>query len=198
MGLDVWEVIKGAASKPFGFMPFYPGPGLGGHCIPIDPFYLSWKARLHNFEPAFIELAGRINNQMPQYVVGKVVDLLNEMGKCVRGAKILILGVAYKKNVGDTRESPAFEIIETLLKKGGRVFYHDPFVERFKNEFFDLKSIELTEKNLKKMDCVVLVTDHQQLNYKLIVQSARKILDTRNALGAFTGSKQVSEKIVCI
>jgi UDP-N-acetyl-D-glucosamine dehydrogenase len=184
MGIDVWEVIDAAKTKPFGFMAFYPGPGLGGHCIPIDPLYLSWKARLYGFEARFIELASQINGEMPEHVVRMVGDALNTKGKSINGAKILILGVAYKKNVSDCRESPAFEIIHELNQKGAKVIYNDPYVESFKENSLKLKSVKLTPEVLRKSDCVVIVTDHDKHDYDFIVKNASLIVDTRNAIKA--------------
>lgn len=182
MNINVWEVIDAAKTKPFGFMAFYPGPGLGGHCIPIDPFYLSWKARLFGFEARFIELAGQINGAMPEHVVKKIGDALNEIGKSVKGAKVLILGVAYKKNVSDFRESPAFEVIHFLRQKGATVSYSDPHVPSIKEGEVTMKSVKLTPELLKKSDCVVIITDHAKYDYSLIVQHANLVLDTRNAI----------------
>ena len=182
MKINVWEVIDAAKTKPFGFMAFYPGPGLGGHCIPIDPFYLSWKARLFGFEARFIELAGQINGAMPEHVVTKVGDALNAKGKSIKGARILILGVAYKKNVSDYRESPAFEVIEHLSQKGAQVSYNDPYVPSFEENGLKLKSVKLTPELLKKSDCVVVITDHAKYDYRWIVQHAALVLDTRNAI----------------
>ncbi len=185
LGVDVWEVIEAAKSKPFGFMAFYPGPGLGGHCIPIDPLYLSWKAKLHGFESRFIELASQVNSAMPEEVVQRVAEVLNSKGKSLKGAEILILGVAYKRDVGDTRESPAVEIIQTLQKNGARVRYHDPFVPRFKEDRILLRSTPLTPAALSHADCVLIVTDHTVMDYRMVVQKARLIVDTRNALRHF-------------
>ena len=182
MGIDIREVIDAAATKPFGFTPFYPGPGLGGHCIPIDPFYLTWKAREYGINTRFIELAGEVNAAMPHWVVGKVTDALNEKGKSVRGAEILVLGLAYKKNVDDPRESPAMEIMEILRSKGAKLRYSDPHVSVFppmRRHKFELKSEELTPELLKKVDCVLLVTDHDDFPYDLIAAHAEMIVDTR-------------------
>jgi len=184
MNVDIWEVIDAAATKPFGFMPFYPGPGLGGHCIPIDPFYLAWKARELNSSTHFIELAGEINSNMPAYVVEKLGNALNARGRCVKGARILILGIAYKKDVGDMRESPAFEIIEQLQDKGAKVFYNDPYIPqipKLRRHKFDLKSSKLTPKLLKSMDAVVIVTNHSDYDFGWIVEHANLVVDTRNA-----------------
>ncbi|MDD5019902.1 MAG: nucleotide sugar dehydrogenase [Candidatus Omnitrophica bacterium] len=184
MDINVWEVIDAAKTKPFGFMPFYPGPGLGGHCIPIDPLYLSWKARVYGFEARFIELAAQINGSMPEYVVIKVADALNTHGKSIKGSHILILGVAYKKNVSDYRESPAFEVMEGLLRKGARVSYSDPYVPSFQNTHLKMKSEKLAPAALKKADAVVIITDHDDFDHELIVKNARLVVDTRNAIKA--------------
>ncbi len=181
MGINVWEVIDGASTKPFAFMPFYPGPGLGGHCLPIDPLYLSWKARLAKFNPKFIELAAEINESMPAHIVSRTADILNNRGKCLNGSKILILGVAYKRDVSDTRESPAIEVINLLSQKGAQISYNDPYVPFLQDETFSLKSVPLNEKNLKKADCVIIVTDHTKYNYSHIIKNAQVIFDTRNA-----------------
>jgi UDP-N-acetyl-D-glucosamine dehydrogenase len=185
MGIDIWEVIEASKTKPFGFQAFYPGPGLGGHCIPIDPFYLTWKAKEYNFPTRFIELAGEINTSIPLYVVNKVADALNERGKSIKGSKILILGLAYKKDVDDVRESPSLELIELLKNKGAKVDYNDPYVPRtHKMRRYDLKmsSVPLAEKNLKRYDCVVISTNHSSYDYGLIAKHSRLIVDTRNAM----------------
>jgi UDP-N-acetyl-D-glucosamine dehydrogenase len=183
MGIDIWEVIEAASTKPFGFSPFYPGPGMGGHCIPIDPFYLSWKAREYDFTTKFIQLAGEINVSIPYYVVSKILDALNERKKSIKGAKILILGVAYKKDVDDARESPALAIMDLLQKKGAAVLYHDPYIPSlppFRKYLFRLKSSPLTEKLLHRMDAAVVVTDHSQIDYRWVVKHAPLVIDTRN------------------
>ncbi|MBI3333835.1 MAG: nucleotide sugar dehydrogenase [Candidatus Omnitrophica bacterium] len=182
MGVDVWEVIDAAKSKPFGFMPFYPGPGLGGHCIPIDPLYLSWKAKVHGFEPRFIELSSQVNASMPEYVVQRVIHALNAQGQALKGSRILVLGVAYKRDVSDVRESPALEIIQHLQKGGALVRYHDPFVPRLHLDGYRHRSLPLTRANLAKAHCVVIVTDHRSVDYPLVLRHARQILDTRNVL----------------
>lgn len=184
MGIDVWEVIDAAATKPFGFTPFYPGPGLGGHCIPIDPFYLAWKARQYELTTRFIELAGEINHSMPNFVIGKLVDALNQYQKSVKGARILLLGVAYKKDLDDTRESPALRLIELLLQKGARVSYHDPYVSalrRSRKYDFNMASVPLTRDELERADAVVIATDHSVFDYDFIVRHSRLVIDTRNA-----------------
>jgi len=184
MGIDVWEVIEAASTKPFGFQPFYPGPGLGGHCIPIDPFYLSWKAREFETPTRFIELAGEINTGMPDYVVNKMADALNKVGKPLRGSRILVLGAAYKRDVDDHRESPSIVIIEKLEEKGALVNYNDPYIPRFvkqRQHDIDLESVELSEKVLADQDAVLIATDHTSYDYDWIVEHARMVLDTRNA-----------------
>ncbi len=186
LGLDVWEVIAAASSKPFGYMPFYPGPGLGGHCIPIDPFYLTWKAKEVDYQTRFIELAGEINTFMPYYVVEKTVSALNERGRPVRGAKILVLGVAYKKDIDDPRESPSLKIISLLQAKGAKVDYNDPFIPRSAGhrEYpgMDLRSVPLTASRLRGSDAVVIATDHSRYDYPWIVKHAPLVVDTRNAV----------------
>lgn len=189
MGIDVWEVIDAAATKPFGFMPFYPGPGIGGHCIPVDPLYLSWKAKLFNFRTRFIELADEINGKMPEYVVYRLFETLNEAGKSIKGSNILILGVAYKKDVGDIRESPALEIIKLILEKGGRVIYNDPYVPEFTFLGKTWRSVEVDDGVLEASDCVVVLTDHSFYNWKSISEKARLVLDTRNAINGFLSKR---------
>jgi UDP-N-acetyl-D-glucosamine dehydrogenase len=182
MGIDIHEVIRAAATKPFGFTPYYPGPGLGGHCIPIDPFYLTWKAREYGLNTRFIELAGEVNTAMPEWVVGKVADALNDRGKAVKGAKILVLGIAYKKNVDDRRESPSMILMELLEAKGAEISYSDPHVPRFlpmRKHDFDLESVPLTPETLAATDCVLLATDHDRFDYDLIKRHAPLIVDTR-------------------
>ncbi|MCF6199246.1 MAG: nucleotide sugar dehydrogenase [Hyphomicrobiaceae bacterium] len=187
MGIDVWEVIDAAATKPFGFMPFYPGPGLGGHCIPIDPFYLTWKAREYDHQTRFIELAGEINASMPDFVVHKVMLALNERGKALKGARVLVLGIAYKKNIDDMRESPAVVIMEKLRDLGARISYSDPHVlvfPKMRRHHFDLKSKKLTPQVLRESDCVLLATDHDAFDYDMIAQHAPLIVDTRGRFSA--------------
>jgi UDP-N-acetyl-D-glucosamine dehydrogenase len=181
LNLDVWEVINAAKTKPFGFMPFYPGPGIGGHCINIDPLYLSWKASLHGFRSRFIELADNINSSMPQYVVNRVIGALNKKGKPVKGCKILVLGAAYKKDVSDSRESPSLEIIRLFLEAEAAVHYHDPYVPSIKVNGKVLNSVELRKGFIKKQDCVVLTTDHSIFDYRKIADNSRLVFDTRNA-----------------
>jgi UDP-N-acetyl-D-glucosamine dehydrogenase len=187
MGIDVWEVIDAAATKPFGFMPFYPGPGLGGHCIPIDPFYLSWKAKESGFEARFIELAGVINGSMPYHVVSKIVDSLNENGKPVKGSKILLLGVAYKEDIDDVREAPSLDIMKLLREKGAILSYSDPFVSTLQQGGFSLSNQELTPELLGDVDCIVITTTHSAVDYQAVVDAGTPIVDTRNALKGFAG-----------
>src|SRR5688572_18892562 len=186
LGISVWEVVDAAATKPFGFMPFYPGPGLGGHCIPIDPFYLSWKVKEVGFEARFIELAGQVNGAMPQHVVNKITDALNTGGKAVNGANIFVLGVAYKRDIDDVRESPALDVMALLLNKGGRVTYHDPFAPAIDGKHWpggvDMSSVPLTPEALAAADCVVILTDHRQFDFAEILKHSRVIVDTRNAI----------------
>ncbi len=185
MKIDVWEVIEAASTKPFGYQPFYPGPGLGGHCIPIDPFYLAWKAKALGHNTKFIELAGEVNARMPQYVLNRITAALNDDAKAVRGARALIIGIAYKPNIDDIRESPAAEIIERLQSAGAEVAYHDPHVPRFpamRKHKIDLASVPLTETTLRAHDCVIIVTDHDAVDYALVGRHARLIIDTRNAM----------------
>ena len=179
MRIDPWEIIEAAASKPFGYIPFYPGPGLGGHCIPVDPQFLSWKARLYNFEPRFIDLATRINAQMPLHVVNRITEILKGRALSLKGANILIIGVAYKRDVSDTRESPALEIIKKLIGKKMAVSYHDPYVPKISINGKNLGSLTLNKKVLNKVDLVVIVTDHTSLNYPWLVKEAKLIFDTR-------------------
>ncbi len=183
MQIDTWEVIKAAATKPFGFTPFYPGPGLGGHCIPIDPFYLSWKARQYDFPTRFIELAGEINSSMPAHVVDRIANGLNLYGKPLKGAEILLIGVAYKADVDDVRESPALAIIQSLNSRLSRVSYHDPLVPLLRSRHLEraMASTELTERSIKAADAIVIVTNHRAIDYQLIVQHASLVIDTRNA-----------------
>ncbi|HPB31010.1 MAG TPA: nucleotide sugar dehydrogenase [Candidatus Sumerlaeota bacterium] len=181
LGLDVWEVIDAASSKPFGFMPFYPGPGLGGHCIPIDPHYLSWKLKSLNYYAKFIEIAGEINSKMPEYVVEKITLALNARGKSVKGSRILLLGVAYKKDVNDIRESPALDIIHLLSSRGAKVRYNDPHIPSFSEGDLNMKSAALTPRELQSADCVLIITNHNAYDYKKICDHARLVMDTRNA-----------------
>ncbi|KAB0548053.1 nucleotide sugar dehydrogenase [Pseudomonas argentinensis] len=191
MNIDIHEVIRAAATKPFGFTPYYPGPGLGGHCIPIDPFYLTWKAKEYGINTRFIELAGEINHYMPRWVVQKVADALNDHGKSVKGSRILILGLAYKKNIDDSRESPAVEIMELLQEKGALIEYCDPHVPNFpkkRDHHFDLNSVTLDAEGIASYDCIVLATDHDAFDYLLLQSHARLLIDTR---GRLTGAANV-------
>ena len=188
LGVDVWEVIDAAASKPFGFMPFYPGPGLGGHCIPIDPFYLSWKAKQNGFEPRFIELAGEVNSAMPEYVVTRIADALNEREKSVRGSRVLVLGVTYKRDIDDVRESPALDVLRILESRGARVGYNDPFVREVQMNGSTLVSEDLMPA-VAAADLVVIVTDHSSYPYREIVEAARQVVDTRNATKGIRSGK---------
>jgi len=184
MDIDVWEVIRAASTKPFGFTPFYPGPGLGGHCIPIDPFYLTWKARQYGMPTRFIELAGEINTNMPHYVVQKTMEALNEKKKSLKGSKVLVLGLAYKKDIDDLRESPSIELIELLQEKGAKVDYNDPYIpktHRQRKHDLQMKSVKLTAKKIAGYDAVVIATDHSDYDYKSIVKNAKLVIDTRNA-----------------
>jgi len=195
MDIDLWAVIEAASTKPFGFMPFYPGPGLGGHCIPIDPFYLTWKAREYDFSTKFIELAGEINTSMPFWVAQKVVDALNSNGKSIKGAEVLVLGAAYKKDVDDNRESPSVKIIHLLMAKGARVCYNDPYIPVLKDmrkyPDFQMESIGLNEELLKAVDCVLIATDHSNYDYEFIYKHSPLIIDTRNAMKEFQDTKIV-------
>jgi UDP-N-acetyl-D-glucosamine dehydrogenase len=190
MGINVWEVIDAAATKPFGFMPFYPGPGLGGHCIPVDPFYLSWKSKQSGIEARFIDLAGQINGNMPHFVVAKIQNALNGQGKAVKGSRVHVVGVAYKRNIDDMRESPALDVILLLKKLGAEVTYSDPYVPKLRLDGIDVSSVEVLGA-AKAADCCVVITDHTNFDYKAILAAAKLIVDTRNA---FRGVE--SEKIV--
>lgn len=197
MDIDIWEVIDAASTKPFGYTPFYPGPGLGGHCIPIDPYYLSWKAKEYDFSTRFIHLAGEINTSIPHYVVERIGSALNDRSKSIRGSKILILGVAYKKDVDDVRESPAMEIMQILQHKGAVLSYSDPYIPRLHKmreyDFSNMSSVELTESVLKNHDAAVITTDHSSFNYQWIVDHASLVVDTRNATRAVARCR---EKII--
>jgi len=186
MGIDVWEVIRAASTKPFGFMPFYPGPGLGGHCIPIDPFYLTWKAREFGRPTRFIELAGEINTSMPHYVVDRLMHAMNERGRAIKGSRALVVGLAYKADVDDTRESPSFELIELLRERGASVEYHDPHVPEAypvrKHDLSKMKSVDLTEANLSKFDVVLISTAHSATDYAAIAKHAKLVIDTRDVM----------------
>jgi UDP-N-acetyl-D-glucosamine dehydrogenase len=186
LGVDVWEVVEAAATKPFGFMPFYPGPGLGGHCIPIDPFYLSWKAKQSGFDSRFIELAGQVNSAMPHFVVEKIAEALNERRKAVNGSTVLVLGLAYKRDIDDIRESPSLDVMTVLAQKGARVRYSDPYVPVLRADRWqgavELHSEPLTAAALAQADCVVILTDHRVIDYDLVQRSASVVVDTRNAI----------------
>jgi UDP-N-acetyl-D-glucosamine dehydrogenase len=191
MDINLWEVVDAAKTKPFGYMPFYPGPGLGGHCIPIDPFYLSWKAREYDFHTEFIELSGKVNENMPYYVVRRLMDALNGHKKALAGARVLMLGVAYKPDIDDMRESPAIRIAELLREKDADLVYHDPFVPEFAAGGAAVPSVELTSAELEAADAVLVVTNHSGVDYALVVDKASLVLDTRNALKDFDSDKVV-------
>ncbi len=193
--VDVWEVIDAAATKPFGFMPFYPGPGLGGHCIPIDPHYLAWKMKTLDYNARFIELAGEINSSMPEYVVAKVVDALNNAKKSVNGSRIMVLGIAYKKDINDVRESPALDIFRLLEKKGAELYYNDPFIPQFSEEEITQNSVDVSEELLEAMDCAVLITNHSCYDYQWIVDHCKILVDTRNVTKDLTDSNKVVVKL---
>ena len=196
LGIDVWEVVDAAATKPFGFMPFYPGPGLGGHCIPIDPFYLSWKAKQSGFDARFIELAGEINGHMPEYVVSKVNSALNAQKKAVNGSRVLVLGVSYKRDIDDIRESPALDVMKLLHEKGATVEYSDPHVPYVTADAWHgpraLQSVALDRDVLEEFDCIVITTDHSGFDYAMLVDCSRSIVDTRNAIGRVLRGAQPS------
>jgi UDP-N-acetyl-D-glucosamine dehydrogenase len=197
LGIDIWQVIAAASTKPFGFQAFYPGPGLGGHCIPIDPFYLTWKAKETGYATKFIELAGEINSQMPAYVVARVGQVLNDVAKPVKGSRVLVLGLAYKPNVDDVRESPAAEIIEQLIHAGAQISYHDPHVLEFpdmRKYDIDLESVPLSPSMLANTDCVLIVTDHADVDYQMVADHAPIIVDTRNAMAHIQNPKAAIHK----
>ena len=193
MGINIWEVVDAAATKPYGFMPFYPGPGIGGHCIPLDPIYLSWKAKKYDFRTEFIELAARINENMPEYVVRLLVDALNKQGKSIKNAKIVLLGVAYKKDIDDWRESPALKLFELIKKFGARIVYHDPYIHAVKTakDGKPEKSVKLTGALIKTADCLLIATDHSCFDYKKIIAGAKLIVDTRGVTRKFGEFKNV-------
>lgn len=192
LGLNVWEVIEAAKTKPYGFMPFYPGPGLGGHCIPIDPHYLSWKLKTLNYTARFIELASEINTSMPLYVLDKITDALNDEGKAVRGSKVVILGVAYKRDVDDVRESPALDVISLLSGKGAVVHYNDPYVPTIRlEEGHKMDCTDYSAELLQTADCVVIITDHSTYDWQHVLDHSRLIVDTRNALAKYSGNARV-------
>ena len=189
LGVDVWEVIEAAATKPFGFMKFQPGPGIGGHCIPLDPYYLAWKMKTLNYKTRMVELAGEINSEMPHFVVDKVQDALNGVGRAVRGSRVLVLGVAYKKDIDDVRESPALDVMRLLEEKGAEVVYHDPFVEVLRGEAgAEKRSVELTAEELGRADVVVITTDHSNVDYGWVVERSKLVVDTRNATAGLKAS----------
>jgi UDP-N-acetyl-D-glucosamine dehydrogenase len=195
MGLSIWEIIEAASTKPFGFMPFYPGPGVGGHCIPVDPFYLTWKAREHDFHTRFIELAGEVNRQMPYFVREKILRALNKRGKALKNARILLLGLAYKEDVADWRESPAFDVLRLLEEYGAEVLPHDPLIPEVDDphEGIHVRSVELTDELIASADCVVIVTHHSAYNYQHIVDLAQVVVDTRNATHNVTRGQEKIE-----
>jgi UDP-N-acetyl-D-glucosamine dehydrogenase len=185
--VDVWEVIEAAATKPFGFLPFYPGPGLGGHCIPIDPLYLSWKARMNGFEPRFIELAAHVNERMPEYVLELITEALNRQSKSVRDSHVHILGVAYKRGVSDVRESPSLAVMKLLRDRGAHLSYSDPYVPELREEGLTLASQPVHEVVSNGCDCVVVLTDHPDFDYASVAQAARSVVDARNAMRGIPG-----------
>jgi UDP-N-acetyl-D-glucosamine dehydrogenase len=191
MEINVWEVIEAAATKPFGFMPFYPGPGLGGHCIPIDPFYLSWKAKQSGFDARFIELAGVINSDMPFQVVIRVSEAMNSMKKCLNGSNVLIVGISYKKDINDTRESPAYDIIRLLNQRDARVYWYDPYVSDLEEDVV-AEQLEYLPETISKMDCAIVVTGHTNIDYSILVDNCPLIFDSRNALREFESDKIVT------
>jgi UDP-N-acetyl-D-glucosamine dehydrogenase len=191
MGINVWEVIDAAATKPFGFMPFYPGPGLGGHCIPIDPFYLSWKSKQSGIEARFIELAGYINGQMPHFVVDKIQNALNDHTKPLKGSRVHILGMAYKKDIDDVRESPGLDIMHLLMQRGAKVSYSDPFIPSLRIEDHRLENQDMLS-SCQQADCVVVVTDHSSVDYAKAIEVSSLIVDTRNALKKYKSDKIVT------
>jgi len=190
MGINVWEVIDAAATKPFGFMPFYPGPGLGGHCIPIDPFYLSWKTKQAGIEARFIELAGYINGQMPHFVVDKIQNALNDHTKPLKGSRVHVMGVSYKRDIDDVRESPALDILHLLGRRGALVSYSDPFVSKIQSDGIEMQAVD-ADAAIRDADCVVIVTDHKKFDYPALVKNARLVVDTRNALKGIQSDKIV-------
>ncbi len=191
MGVNIWEVVEAAKTKPFGFMPFYPGPGLGGHCIPIDPFYLSWKAREFDFHTEFIELAGKVNENMPYYVVQRLMGALNTRRKPLAGSRVLVLGVAYKNDIDDMRESPAIKIIELLVAGGAEIVYHDPYVPAYREGGIEVPFVELTEEEVARADVVLVVTGHRNVDYRLVARAADLVLDTRNAMKDIESDKVI-------
>jgi len=193
MGINVWEVIEAAKTKPFGFMPFYPGPGLGGHCIPIDPFYLSWKAKQSGFEARFIELAGQVNGSMPEYVVARVVEALNQKKRALNGSRVLVVGVSYKANIDDVRESPALDVMRLLRRQGADVVYHDRWANAHDHELEEagVPAVELSQKVISGCDCAVIVTGHDNVDYKLLLEHIPVVVDTRNVYNGVDSDKIV-------
>ena len=189
MKIDIWEVIEAAKTKPFGFMPFYPGPGLGGHCIPLDPFYLSWKAKEYDFSTRFIELAGEINDAMPYHVVEEAMELLNKNGKALNGSKVMLLGMAYKRDIDDLRESPALKVARLLAERGAMLSYHDPYIPQINSAGLELRDVPLSPETLAAQDLVIITTAHTNVDYKMVVEHASLILDTRNATKGIESSK---------
>ena len=187
LGIDIWHVIEAAKTKPFGFMPFYPGPGLGGHCIPIDPQYLAWKLKTVNYNARFIQLAAEINFGMPSYVAGKIAHALNEESKPMRGSRVLVLGVAYKEDVADLRESPALDLVRLLREQGADVAYNDPYIPVLHHDDIAMNGVTLTEEELRRSDCVVIVTPHQDYDWRWVVDNSSLVVDTRNATGGLAG-----------
>jgi UDP-N-acetyl-D-glucosamine dehydrogenase len=199
IGVDVWEVVEAAATKPFGFMPFWPGPGLGGHCIPVDPHYLAWKLRAHNFTARFVELADAVNSRMPAHVVSVVADALNARKQALNGSRILVLGVAYKPDITDVRESPALEVIEALLAKGAEVAYHDPFVPLVRLTERELSSVALDERAISDASCVLITTHHSTVDYGRVVEHATLVVDSRNATrAALERAPELRERVIRI
>lgn len=199
MGIDIWEAIKGASSKPFGFMPFYPGPGVGGHCIPLDPLYLAWKAKEYNYFSRFIELASDINNNMPYYAVHQMGQILGHMGKGMKGSRILLVGMSYKKDIGDMRESPSLDVYEVLKKRGPEIDFYDPYITSFDSKQGKIQGIELSAESLKLYDLVVILVGHSKVDYEFILQNAKMIYDTRNVYGEIESKKVVKlgENLEC-
>jgi UDP-N-acetyl-D-glucosamine dehydrogenase len=192
LNINVWEVIEAAATKPYGFMPFYPGPGLGGHCIPVDPHYLSWKLKTLNYTARFIELASEVNTSMPLYVMDKISAALNDAGKPIRGSRIVVLGVAFKRDVDDVRESPALDVIGLLCERGGDVDYHDPYVPHLRlHDGAEMASVPFSTELLSDADCVVIITDHRSIDWQMVADHSRLIVDTRNAVGKLNGRARV-------
>jgi len=197
LGVDVWEVIDAAASKPFGFMKFTPGPGLGGHCIPIDPLYLSWKMKSFNYNARFIELASEINTNMPRYVVSRILEAMNDRGKHLKGSKVLVLGVAYKPDIDDVRESPAMDVIGLMKKKGAIVEYHDPYIPHIHHEYdgWQMDSVKDMMKSVKEAEAVIIITNHKEYDYKAIIESAKFVFDSRNATGKIGKNSEKVERL---